>query len=853
MTRWSSSAALGSRLAPVTRAPARLLLLGYSSASTNGRRRRDCGRRRCRSQAQQSSLVAIMQSFLQSLREINWAQVQRDFHNIFTKLIRTRDPRDFETNEGSPGTGRRRLSRCLTTLDLTSLGVGSCVGTGMYLVTGMVARKYAGPAVALSFVIAAIASLLSGACYAEFGVRVPYTTGSAYVYSYVTVGEFVAFVIGWTMVMEYMIGTSACARALSACFNTLSNGSIANHLEINVGTLFGKPPDFVAFGITIFMTMILVGGVRKSLFFNNVLNAINLSVWVFIVTAGLFYVDLNNWTEHKGFLPYGWNGVFSGAATCFYAFIGFDIIATTGEEANNPKRSIPLAIVLSLGIILLAYVSSSLVLTLIVPYESVDPDSALVQMFDYVQAPTCKYIVAAGAVAGLLVSLFGSMFPMPRVIYAMAQDGLIYRPLGSISDDNGAPAFATIVGGIAASLISLVVQLEVLVEMMSIGTLLAYTLVATCVLVLRYQPNSLNLIELLPQNVRTPADPEAGTSTQRVTGFSVTSQTQILPPNQRVMVRRVTRSSPDSDDTLPGDESEDYGRDDTFLMNPHTENKFYGAVPGGSVGYSRCRRFFEALCRHIHSMSYLCPWLLPWVDRGPATAASGLYVIKLVGLMYVLVIIFDIFAAYGDFTTSTFTAVVMCLLLLGIFTILLLISKKPQNRTGLMYICPAVPFTPGLAILINVYLILNLSFLTLVRFAAWMILGLIVYFKYGIKNSTLEISPPARQVTPPPPNPLERTTIPPPASQPLPIGDRNIFEGDGNNRMFGSYDYSAPVLTWHVTEMEPLPSHSGGSSNSNTFKQVETRYDMETNSTSSHTSSRPPWAYPDAIYGNWED
>ncbi|KAF9804725.1 hypothetical protein SFRURICE_007628 [Spodoptera frugiperda] len=121
-----------------------------------------------------------------------------------------------------------------------------------------------------------------------------------------------------------------------------------------------KPPDVLAFGITLMMMLILIAGVRKSLFFNNLLNAINLSIWVFIMTAGLFYVDVSNWTEHNGFLPYGWSGVFTGAATCFYAFIGFDIIATTGEEANNPKRSIPLAIVYSLGIILLAYECSKI-------------------------------------------------------------------------------------------------------------------------------------------------------------------------------------------------------------------------------------------------------------------------------------------------------------------------------------------------------------------------------------------------------------------------------------------------------------------------------------------------------------
>uniref|UniRef100_A0A1B0DE02 Amino acid permease/ SLC12A domain-containing protein n=1 Tax=Phlebotomus papatasi TaxID=29031 RepID=A0A1B0DE02_PHLPP len=231
--------------------------------------------------------------------------------------------------------------KCLTTLDLTSLGVGSCCGTGMYLVVGMVARNIAGPGVILSFFIAAIASIFSGACYAEFGVRVPHTSGSAYMYSYVTVGEFVAFVIGWNMILEYLIGTSACACALSASFDSLAGGSISRSIAESVGTIFGRPPDFVAFGITLFMTFVLALGASKSVIFNNTLNAVNIASWVFIMTAGLFYVDTSTWSEHQGFLPFGWSGVFTGAATCFYAFIGFDIIATTGEEAHSPQKSIP--------------------------------------------------------------------------------------------------------------------------------------------------------------------------------------------------------------------------------------------------------------------------------------------------------------------------------------------------------------------------------------------------------------------------------------------------------------------------------------------------------------------------------
>ncbi|XP_063634309.1 cationic amino acid transporter 2 [Cydia splendana] len=795
-----------------------------------------------------------MQSAMKRLREVDWGSMRRDGHNIFTKLIRTRDPRDSETTQDIAVPGKQKLSRCLTTMDLVSLGVGSCVGTGMFLVSGLVARKFAGPGVVFSFIIAALASIFSGACYAEFGVRVPNTTGSAYTYSYVTVGEFIAFVIGWNMVLEYLIGTSACARALSACFDSLCDGAITKHLAGIFGTVFGKPPDFIAFGISLLMTVVLVAGVKKSLFFNNLLNAVNLCVWVFMMTAGLFYADTSNWTEHDGFLPYGWSGVFSGAATCFYAFIGFDIIATTGEEANNPKRSIPLAIVLSLGIILVAYVSSSMMLTLIVPYDEVDTDSALVQMFAHVRAPTCKYIVAVGALAGLTVSMFGSMFPMPRVVYAMAHDGLIFKKLANISEATGTPALATVCGGAAAALVALLTQLEVLVEMMSIGTLLAYTLVSTCVLVLRYQPHYTNLIELLPQSLRTPVDPEGTAAAQRETTFAGRGNTHITTSNQRVMIRRVTRSSPDSDDTMPGDDSEEFGRDDTFLMNSHTENKFYGAVPGGAASSpGRFRRFMDAVSRQLLARSYLCPGVFPWVDAGPATDHTGMFVIKAVGVMYVLILVMDMLAAYGSPGTSTFTALLMVALMLAIFVILLLISRKPQNRAQLVYSTPALPFVPATAIIVNIYLILNLSILTLVRFTVWMIIGLVVYFKYGIKNSLLETKTEEPAVSPPTPSPLDRTTLPPPAPhQPRPLGDRNIFEGDGNSGLYGNLDFPDPLLAWHTADLEPAPP-AGSIRPASAYKQVESRYNAKTNSTSSHTSTRVPWVYTEPDLDPWDN
>ncbi|CAD6239642.1 GSCOCG00008740001-RA-CDS [Cotesia congregata] len=697
---------------------------------------------------------------------------------LFGKLIRTKKIENLQGDQqrshqpADSSDAKQKLQKCLTTLDLTSLGVGSCVGTGMYLVAGMVARSVAGPGVVISFIIAAIASIFSGACYAEFGVRVPHTTGSAYMYSYVTVGELIAFIIGWNMVLEYLIGTSACACALSACLDALVDGAISSAIGNGFGTFFGRPPDFIAFVITLLMMLLLVAGVRKSLVFNNILNAINLAAWVFIMAAGMFYVDSSNWSEHKGFLPYGWSGVFTGAATCFYAFIGFDIIATTGEEATNPKRSIPLAIVTSLLIILTAYVTSSMVLTLIVPYDQVDTDSALVDMFGQVGANKCKYIVAVGAVAGLTVSMFGSMFPMPRIVYAMAQDGLIFRIFSQLLPLTGTPALATFTSGVAAAFVALLIRLDVLVEMMSIGTLLAYTLVSTCVLILRYQPHSTNLIELLPQSLRTPCrSPPKETQNNSSTTYSkelrsdqLTSalntihatQTELTTNSngQRVTVRRVRRansSSPESDDTYGAEEDDvGLGKDDQYLVSDRTENKFYGSVHAAAAA-SSCSSAHQYpgttpiigpplnyIQRRLQAAQYLCPAIFPWVDRGPATEASGRYVMKMVAILYLLILIFDFIVVVGMGNMGTFTTILLFSFLFAIIGVLLAISRKPQNRSSVMFMTPGLPFVPAIAVTVNIYLIFKLSILTLVRFTIWMTLGFIVYFYYGIKNSTLE-------------------------------------------------------------------------------------------------------------------
>ncbi|KAJ8895292.1 hypothetical protein PR048_000617 [Dryococelus australis] len=321
-----------------------------------------------------------------------------------------------------------QLARVLSTMDLTALGVGSTLGVGVYVLAGSVSRTTAGPAVVLSFLIAAIASVFAGLCYAEFGARVP-RAGSAYIYSYVCVGELVAFIIGWNLVLEYVIGAASVGRGLSTYVDALIGNVMQKEFRrlapINIS--FMSPyPDFFAFAVVNIFAGALSLGVKESTNVNNIFTILNITVILYVIITGAFKADPKNWSLPKdevpesagegGFLPYGIAGMVKGAATCFYGFVGFDCIATSGY-------------------------------------------------------------------------LLGALFPLPRVIYAMANDGLIFRFLGKVHPRFQTPLLGTLLAGLLTGLMASLFDLQHLVDMMSIGTLMAYSIVAACVMLLRYEEN----------------------------------------------------------------------------------------------------------------------------------------------------------------------------------------------------------------------------------------------------------------------------------------------------------------------------------------------------------------------------
>ncbi|XP_008548797.1 cationic amino acid transporter 2 [Microplitis demolitor] len=413
---------------------------------------------------------------------------------LWKALTRKRIDRDLE--------GKGKLARVLGLFDLTALGVGATLGLGVYVLAGSVAKGTAGPAVCISFLIAAIASALSGMCYAEFASRVP-KAGSAYVYSYVTIGEFVAFVIGWNLILEYVIATASVARGLSNYVDSLIENKMRNYfhsvMPINVSFL-SEYPDFFAFTVVLLLSLLLCIGAQESSYLNMGFTAVNLTTVLIVIVAGSIKADPANWNidpakippEFKnagtgGFMPFGISGVMIGAAKCFYGFVGFDAVAATGEEAKNPQKTIPLAIVISLAVIFAAYFSISTVLTMMWPYYDQDSEAPLPYVFQQIGWPSIKWIVNLGAVSALCTNLLGSMFPLPRILYAMGSDGVMFKFLAQVHDKTRTPIFGTLVSGIFIGLMTLMFNLEQLIDMMSIGTLLAYTIVAISVLVLRYQ------------------------------------------------------------------------------------------------------------------------------------------------------------------------------------------------------------------------------------------------------------------------------------------------------------------------------------------------------------------------------
>ncbi|EFA09380.2 High affinity cationic amino acid transporter 1-like Protein [Tribolium castaneum] len=569
-------------------------------------------------------------------------------------------------------TERSELSRVLNTWDLTALGVGSTLGVGVYVLAGQVALKTAGPSVVLSFVIATIASVFAGLCYAEFGARTP-RAGSAYIYSYVCVGEFVAFVIGWNLILEYVIGSASVARTLSNYLDALINDTLKDTFReiapIDGISFMSTYFDFLAFGISILLAIALAFGLKESSIVNNIFTAINLFVVLFVVIAGATKANTDNWYlpangtgtgDEGGFFPFGVEGMIKGAATCFYGFVGFDCIATTGEEVKNPKRAIPTAIIFSLFVIFLAYFGTSTVLTLMVPFYNEDYNAPLPHAFEMVGMSWAKWVVTIGGLFALCASLFGAMFPLPRIIYAMANDSLVFRFLGRVSSRFKTPVAGTLVAGVLTGLMAALFDVSQLINMMSIGTLMAYTIVAASVLLLRYEIDKGDIYEPL-RALLDSEEVETYTENRNLDGTS------------------------EEIELMPGEITTTNVFKQIFNCGRHG---FPSDVSERIVKFQVCLYCILCILIGVCAMH-----LKDWIRN------DALWGIVVSGVVVGLAVL-----------------------------VLMSITTQPQSRKELPFKVPLVPLIPALSILINIYLMLMLDVNTWIRFGVWMLVGLPTYY-----------------------------------------------------------------------------------------------------------------------------
>ncbi|MGS2643910.1 amino acid permease [Streptosporangium sp. LJ11] len=414
-----------------------------------------------------------------------------------------------------------RLRKDLSALDLTVFGIGVVIGTGIFVLTGRVARETAGPAVALSFVAAGVVCALAALCYAEFASTVP-AAGSAYTFAFATLGEFPAWIIGWDLMLEMMLGAAVVAVGWSGYLTSLlaSLGITLPGAIAGEGAAFNLPAAL----IVLILTAVLVVGIKLSSRFNLVIVTIKLAVILLVVVAGLFFVRAANYSPFIppskptpaveglsapliqvlfGITPvaFGVLGIFSAAAIVFFAYIGFDVVATAAEETRNPQRDLPIGILASLGICTVLYVAVSLVVVGMQPYGQLSEAAPLADAFKAVGQTWAASLISIGALAGLTTVVMILMMGMSRVMFAMCRDGLLPRGLAKVHPKYRTPYLITIMMGVVVAALAGLVPLSTIAELVNIGTLFAFVVVSTAVVILRRaRPD-------LPRSFRTPLVP----------------------------------------------------------------------------------------------------------------------------------------------------------------------------------------------------------------------------------------------------------------------------------------------------------------------------------------------------------
>ncbi|HNQ79932.1 MAG TPA: amino acid permease [Candidatus Aminicenantes bacterium] len=391
-----------------------------------------------------------------------------------------------------------KLRRTLSVWDLTALGIGCIIGVGVFVLPGVEAAKHAGPGIILSFAIAGLACACSALCYSELASMIP-VAGSAYTYGYATLGELPAWIIGWDLLLEYMVAACLVSIGWSAYLVNLLNNilrgwglalppSLVNapiewnteiHKFVSTGAVINIPAIF----IVLLLTGLLVRGIKESSRVNMIIVIVKIAVIVFFIVLAVWHIKPSNWTP---FMPFGFGGVMTAAAIVFLAFVGFDAISTAAEEAKNPQRDMPRAIMSSLAVATILYMAVSAIMTGTVPYDKLGVPDPVALVLNELRMPWASSIVSVGALAGITSVLLVLILGQPRILFAMSRDGLLPPALSHVHKKYKTPHKTTILTGGIVAVAAGLLPIQVVAELCSIGTLFAFIIVCSGVLVLRY-------------------------------------------------------------------------------------------------------------------------------------------------------------------------------------------------------------------------------------------------------------------------------------------------------------------------------------------------------------------------------
>ncbi|KAK7377886.1 hypothetical protein VNO80_03319 [Phaseolus coccineus] len=577
-----------------------------------------------------------------------------------------------------------QLARKLSAIDLVGIGVGATIGAGVYILIGTVAREQAGPALVLSLFIAGIAAGLSAFCYAELACRCP-SAGSAYHYTYICIGEGVAWLVGWSLILEYTIGASAVARGITPNLALFFGGEENLPLFLARHTLPGLEivVDPCAAVLILLVTLLLCLGIKESSMAQSIVTTVNVGVMLIIILVGGYLGFKSGWVGYElssGYFPYGMNGMFAGSAIVFFSYIGFDSVTSTAEEVKNPQRDLPIGISTALTICCILYMLVAAVIVGLVPYYDLNPDTPISSAFSSYGMEWAVYIITTGAVTALFSSLLGSVLPQPRVFMAMARDGLLPPFFSDIYKSTRIPLKSTIVTGVFAATLAFFMDVSQLAGMVSVGTLLAFTTVAVSVLIIRYVPPD----EVpIPSSLLTSVDQLLGHS-----GGHIAEDRAISPVHPA-----------------------------SYCEDSHQHDKS------------------EALLRH--------PLIIKEVTKDEQNEKSRR---KLAAWTIAILCIGVLIVTSG--ASADWCPRILRIIVCGMGGVLLLCSvivlaciKQDDTRHSFGYsggfACPFVPFLPSACILINTYLLIDLGAATWLRVSIWLLIGVLIYLFYGRTHSSL--------------------------------------------------------------------------------------------------------------------